>query len=98
MEVLFCQCLARFIARIPKVIILRSSFFGYLLSEKFQQNVNLVNRLSHSSIYLVVLFPPKKSAPCTRVRKDRNWREKRGTRSSLPTAMSAVVEQALVLS
>ena len=29
-------------------IILRSSFFDFLLSEKFKQNVNLVNRLSNS--------------------------------------------------
>ena len=35
---------------------------------------------------------------CARVRNDRNWREKRSTRSSLPAAMSTVVEQALVLS
>ena len=79
-------------------IILRSSFFGFLLSEKSKQNVNLVNRLSNSSLYVIVLFPPKTSTPCARARNDRNWREKRSTRSPLPTAMSAVVEQALVLS
>ena len=78
--------------------ILRSTFLGFLLSEKSNQNVNSVNRLSNSSLCVVVLFPPKTSAPCARVRNDRNWREKLSSRSSLPAAMSAVVEQALVLS
>ena len=79
--------------------ILRSSFLGFLLSEKSKQNVNSVNRPSNSSLCVVVLFPPKTSAyPCARVRNDRNWCEKRSTRSSLPAAMSAVVEQSLVLS
>ena len=78
--------------------ILRSSFLGFLLSEKSKQNVNSVNRLSNSSLCVVVMFPPKTSALCARVRNDRNWREKRSTRFSLPATMSAVVEQALVLS
>ena len=42
--------------------ILRSSFLGFLLSEKSKQNVNSVNRPSNSSLCAVVLFPPKTSA------------------------------------
>ena len=49
-------------------IILCSSFFGFLLSEKSKRNVNLVNRLSNSSLYVVALFPPKTSTPCARIR------------------------------
>ena len=73
-------------------------FLASLRQKKSKQNVNSVNRLSNSSLCVVVLFPPKTSALCARVRNDRNWREKRSTRSSLLAAMSAVVEQALVLS
>ena len=75
-----------------------SSFLSFLLSEISKKNVNSVNRLSNSSFFVVVMFPPKTSIPCARARNDRNWREKRSTRSSLPAVMSAVVEQALVLS
>ena len=74
----------QFISRLPFV-------------RKFKQNVNLVNQLSNSSLYVVVLFPPKTSAPWARVHNNRNWHAKRTTRSSLITAMSAVMEQALVL-
>ena len=80
------------------LFILRSSFLSFLLSEISKQNVNSVNRLSNSSLFVVVLFLPKTFVPCARARNDRNWREKQSTRSSLPTVMSTVVEQALVLS
>ena len=73
-------------------------FLPSLCQKKSKQNVNSVNRLSNSSLCVVVMFPPKTSVPCARARNDRNWREKRSTRSSLPAAMSAVVEQVLVLS
>ena len=78
--------------------ILLSSFLSSLLSEISKQNVNSVNRLSNSSLFVVVMFPPKTSVPCARARNDWNWRENWNTRSSLPTVMSTVVEQALVLS
>ena len=92
-----CQLFARFTSRIP-FFILRSSFLGFLLSEISKQNVNSVNRLSNSSLFVVVMFWPKTSVPYARARNDRNWREKRSIRSSLPAVMSTVVEQALVLS
>ena len=96
LEIRFCQLFAVYFT--STFFILRSTFLGFLLSEKSNQNVSSVNRLSNSSLCVVVLFPPKTSAPCVRVRNDRNWREKLSSRSSLPAAMSAVVEQALVLS
>ena len=73
-------------------------FLASFVRKNSKQNVNLVNRLNNSSLYVVVLFPPKTSAPCASARNDRNWREKRSIRFSLLTVMSAVVEQALVLS
>ena len=80
------------------LFILCSSFLSFLLSEISKQNVNSVNRLSNSSLFEIVMFPPKTSVPCARARNHRNWRENRSSRSSLPAVMSTVVEQALVLS
>ena len=96
-EIRFCQLFARFISRIP-FLYYAVHFLASLCQKKFKQNVNSENRLSNSSLCVVVMFSSKTSALCARVRNDRNWREKRSTRSSLPAAMSAVVEQALVLS
>ena len=94
---LVCQLFARFISRIP--FLYYAVHFLASFCQKFpKQNVNAVNRLSNSSFFVVVMFPPKTSVPCARARNDRNWREKRSTRSSLPAVMSTVVEQALVLS
>ena len=64
----------------------------------FQTECEFRNRLSNSSLFVVVMFLPKMYVPCARARNDRNWREKRSTRSSLPAVMSTVVEQAFVLS
>ena len=44
----------------------------------------MVNWLSHSNVYLVVLFPPKTSVPCARIHNDRKWREKQSTQPSPP--------------
>ena len=85
---------ARFIATVF-FILQRNSFFGFHLSKKYKQN--LVNRLSNSSAHVGGLLPQKTSVPCARVRNDRNWREKRGSLPSLPTALSAVAEQTFVL-
>ena len=80
---------ARFIARL--LFLHYAVYFWLSFVRKIKLlNVNLVNQLG-----IVMLFPPKTSAPCARVRNDRNWRKKQGTQSSLPTVMSAVVEQAL---
>ena len=67
LEILFCQFFVRFIARIP-LLYYAVHFFGFLLSEKSKRNVNLVNRLSNSSLYVVAQFPPKTSTPCARIR------------------------------
>ena len=96
-EIRFCQLFARFISRIP-FSYYAVHFLASLCQKKFKQNVNSENRLCNSSLCVVVMFSSKMSALCARVRNDRNWREKQSTRSSLPAAMSAVVEQALVLS
>ena len=55
-------------------IILRCSFFGFLLSQKFKmQNVNLVNRLSNSiCMWSVVLFPLKLYVRTVRARSNRS--------------------------
>ena len=76
-------------------ILRSSSVLSFLLSETSKQNVNSVNRLSNSSFFVVVIFPPKTSVPCARARNDRKWREKWSTRSGLHVVMSTVVEQAL---
>ena len=97
LEIRFCKLFARYVSRIP-FLCYAVHFLASLCQKKSKQNVNSVNRHTNSSLCVVMMFPPKTSALCARVRNDRNWREKRSTRSSLPAAMSAVVEQALVLS
>ena len=97
LEIRFCQLFARYISRIP-FLYYAVHFLASLCQKKSKQNVNSANRLSNSSLCVVVMFPPKTSALCAHVRNDRNWREKRSIRSSLPAVMSTVVEQALVLS
>ena len=97
LEIRFCKFFARFISRIPSLYY-AVKFLASLCQKKFKQNVNSVNRLSNSSLCMVVMFAPKTSAPCARARNDQKWRKKRSTQSGLPAAMSAVVEQALVLS
>ena len=82
----------------PETKLCAVHFLASLCQKKSKQNVNSANRLSNSSLCVAVMFPPKTSALCARVRNDRSWREKRSTRSSLPAAMSVVVEQALLLS
>ena len=59
-------------------------FLASLCQKKSKQNLNSVNRLSNSSLCVVVMFPPKTSVPCARARNDRSWREKRSTRSVYP--------------
>ena len=74
-----CQLFARFISIIP-FLYYTVNFLASFCHKIPKQNVNSVNRLSNSSLFVVVMFPPKTSALCTRARNDRNWREKRSTR------------------
>ena len=93
-----CQLFARFISRIP--FLYYTAHFLASFCQKFPNRMCIqwtdwatavcsrswCSRQRHPSV------------PCARARNDRNWREKRSTRSSLPAVMSTVVEQALVLS
>ena len=75
LEIRFCQLFARFVSRIP-FLYYAVHFWLPFVRKKSKQNVNSVNRLSSSSLCVVVMFPRKTSVPCARVRNDRNWREK----------------------
>ena len=71
LEIRFCQLFARFVSRIP--------FLYYAVHFWLPFVRKIQTECEFSSLCVVVMFPPKTSVPCARVRNDRNWREKNRT-------------------